>query len=84
MARQGGDLRYRSPEQPCGFGYSAACGGAASACFFARLASFGCGGNFVFVFHVNGCQRRIPILHRRSNPTKPVADRDMGVCRSGE
>jgi hypothetical protein len=30
MAGQGGDLRYSSPEQPCGFGYSAACGGAAS------------------------------------------------------
>ena len=36
MAGQGGDLRYRSPELPCGFGHSAACGGAAKS---RRLAS---------------------------------------------
>jgi hypothetical protein len=40
MAVQRGDFIYRSPEQPCGHDYSAACGAGVLAFSFARLASF--------------------------------------------
>lgn len=40
MAGQGGDVIYRSPEQPCCFGHSAGCGAAVSPFVFARRASF--------------------------------------------
>jgi hypothetical protein len=40
MAGQGVDLTHRSPEQPCGRGYSAACDVDFSAFSLARFASF--------------------------------------------